>query len=205
MTRRYQKAPVTRLTDEQRKLVEENEDLIHYTINRMFLSCVNNHWEYDDMYSVGAIGLCRAAQSYKGNAGSSFSNYAVICIKSAIIHQHTTDTTRSRNYGKDELHLESPICKGADDTVADFLPSSMSVERAYDIEQVREVVREYDGIPERKRLLVDLLMGSRVGSSADQIGYGSRQAADSFLHTNIRKRLEKKMIGYGKEEEVCAV
>ena len=55
-----------RLTQEQRELVEENLTVIDSVIK----SCVhvNNNicgMEYDDLYQIGAIGLCKAASLYK--------------------------------------------------------------------------------------------------------------------------------------------
>ena len=55
-----------RLTQEQRELVEKNLTVIDCVIR----SCVhaNNNicgMEYDDLYQIGAIGLCKAASRYK--------------------------------------------------------------------------------------------------------------------------------------------
>ena len=45
------------MTDEQRKLVEDNHSLIYLVINNMGLSV-------EDNYDIAAIGLCNAAIGY---------------------------------------------------------------------------------------------------------------------------------------------
>lgn len=63
-----------RLTQEQRELVEKNLTVIDCVIR----SCVhaNNNicgMEYDDLYQIGAIGLCKAASRYKQCKQAAFS------------------------------------------------------------------------------------------------------------------------------------
>lgn len=71
-----------RLTQEQRELVEENLTVIDSVIK----SCVhvNNNicgMEYDDLYQIGAIGLCKAASRYKQCKQAAFSTYDVFIGK----------------------------------------------------------------------------------------------------------------------------
>lgn len=66
-----------RLDEKQRKLVEENMDVVNRVI-RKYIHINQNIYgmEYDDIYQVGAIGLCKAAFSYQNTQKASFSTYA---------------------------------------------------------------------------------------------------------------------------------
>lgn len=65
-----------RMTDEQRKLVEENHNLIYGFLNKEEL-------EDDDYYDIVAIGLCKAAMNYNEKKGK-FSTFAYKCMNTEV-------------------------------------------------------------------------------------------------------------------------
>ena len=74
-----------KMNDEQRKMVEE----YLYVIDQVIWKCIriNPHvfgMEYDDIYQIGAIGLCKAAMSYRPICTATFSTYAFRVIRNAI-------------------------------------------------------------------------------------------------------------------------
>lgn len=86
-----------RLTQEQRELVEKNLTVIDCVIR----SCVhaNNNicgMEYDDLYQIGAIGLCKAASRYKQCKQAAFSTYVFHVVKNTIIDYLRGLNTRLR-------------------------------------------------------------------------------------------------------------
>lgn len=75
------------LTDEQRKLVEDNMKLVGFTLGKYFTEMLRTHsGDSDDMCSIGYLGLCKAAASYDSEKGA-FSTYAVGGIKNEIIRE----------------------------------------------------------------------------------------------------------------------
>lgn len=65
------------MNDVQRKMVEENLELVKYTINTAII--VNRAiygFEYDDLYQEGCILLCKAAARYDSQKGVLFSTFA---------------------------------------------------------------------------------------------------------------------------------
>ena len=68
------------LTATQKKLVEDNEKLIWYTLYKY------NYRPARDWYGIAAIGLCKAAQAYNP-AKSTFAYVAVLRIKSECHHE----------------------------------------------------------------------------------------------------------------------
>lgn len=64
------------MTTEQKRLVEDNHNLIYFYLNRHNISV-------DEYYDVAAIGLVKAALNYN-NSKSTFSTFAVLCIGNEI-------------------------------------------------------------------------------------------------------------------------
>ena len=90
------------LNDEQRRRVEENMDLVGQVIKE----CVHtlhsgSLYNYDDLYQIGCIGLCKAAQSDKPGSGAAFSTYAYILIRNEIYNQLDYATRRGRELATD--------------------------------------------------------------------------------------------------------
>ena len=69
-----------KLTDEQQKLVLDNQKLVYHVIKRL-----NLYNKLEDYFDIGLIGLCKAAQTFKPENGSRFSTYACVCIRNDIL------------------------------------------------------------------------------------------------------------------------
>jgi len=71
------------MNDKQKKMAEENHDLIYKVIADMNL-------DREEYYDIGAIGLCYATFGYKKNKGTKFSTYAYTCIQRHILNEIRT-------------------------------------------------------------------------------------------------------------------
>ena len=74
------------LNDEQRILVEENMGLV----GKVIKDCLQNPsaqgcYTYDDLFQIGCIGLCKAAQTDRPGRGTSFSPSKSCSIRVFII------------------------------------------------------------------------------------------------------------------------
>ena len=65
------------ITEEQRKLVEDNHNLIYSFLQKY-------HLTIDEYYGLAAIGLCKAGKTYNGEK-SNFSTYAYKCMFTAVM------------------------------------------------------------------------------------------------------------------------
>lgn len=95
--------PPVRLTDEQRKRVEDNLPLVKYVLGRY------GNFELDsleDAYQIGSIGLMRAAASYD-SAKSAFSGYAVQCILNQLRMERRAMRAAQRGFGLPALPLDA--------------------------------------------------------------------------------------------------
>ncbi len=68
------------LNDAQRKLVEDNHDLIYSFLNSRHLSLDS----VEDWYGTAAIGLCKAALTYDESRGAKFATLAYICMDNEV-------------------------------------------------------------------------------------------------------------------------
>lgn len=71
------------LTDEQERLVLENQGLIDFAIRRFYADTARL-LGHEDMFSVGCIGLVKAARDYDASRGTAFATMAVTYIRTEL-------------------------------------------------------------------------------------------------------------------------
>ena len=94
------------LTEEQRVKVEENMGLVGKVIgdcvHTLDKGCI---YDYDDLFQIGCIGLCKAAQTDQGGHKGAFSTYAYCLIRNEIYTQLEDATRRGREQATDPKEL----------------------------------------------------------------------------------------------------
>lgn len=85
------------MTQEQRKLVEKNHNLIYYTLHKYKL----NEEEY---YDILAIGLCKAAIAFDPER-SKFSTFAVNVMYNEFLQHDRNENAQKRKENKNTLSL----------------------------------------------------------------------------------------------------
>lgn len=96
------------LTKEQREKVEANMGLV----GKVIKDCVHTLdkgciYDYNDLFQIGCIGLCKAAQTDQSGKGA-FSTYAYLLIRNEIYTQLEYATRRGREQATDPAEL--PCC-----------------------------------------------------------------------------------------------
>lgn len=110
------------MTEEQRKLVEENHNLIYFYLHKRGLSI-------DEYYGLAAIGLCKAAMTYKDGV-SEFSTYALKCISNEV-GNYFRNYFRTRTIPDDLIVSLQDIVLQDDDeplTYERYIPDNINVE-----------------------------------------------------------------------------
>ena len=87
---------VDKLTDEQRRLVEDNHNLIYKVL-------YDKHLDIDEWYDIAAIALCNAAKLYDANRDIQFSTYAYISIFNGICREYALSLA-NRKIPKDKIY-----------------------------------------------------------------------------------------------------
>lgn len=94
------------LTEEQRVKAEENMGLVGKVIgdcvHTLDKGCI---YDYDDLFQIGCIGLCKAAQTDQGGHKGAFSTYAYCLIRNEIYTQLEYATRRGREQATDPKEL----------------------------------------------------------------------------------------------------
>lgn len=175
--------PVIPLTDEQRRLVEENHDLIYWFMHKKDLS--------EDWYGDLACALCRAALVWNPAFGS-FSTFAHTCFMNEMLKQIKLANAKSRTAMKtvhfSVLRDEHDKFYESEPTLADdpfeMVDSADAVDRCMaqltrgEKERDAEILRRYVNGAETKEL------AAKYGISRQGIEY-------------IYKRLGRKAVRYG--------
>lgn len=103
------------LTKEQRVKVEENMGLVGKVIgdcvHTLDKGCI---YTYDDLFQIGCIGLCKAAQTDQPGHKGAFSTYAYCLIRNEIYTQMEYATRRGREQATDPAELP---CGVVDDSL----------------------------------------------------------------------------------------
>ena len=108
------------LTDEQRRLVEDNINLIYHFMNKYRLS----ENAIEDYYGTLSIVLCRAAIHYNDKKGCKFSTYAFTAMKRELYNCH-----RSSNRSIEcEISLEDLINEYENISYKDIIRSNECLE-----------------------------------------------------------------------------
>lgn len=76
---------VEKLSDVERKqFAEDNIKLVHHTVWKYFKAKIGRQFDFEDLVSIGTIGLMKAIDSFKPEYGNKFATYAVPMIWGVI-------------------------------------------------------------------------------------------------------------------------
>lgn len=128
-----------KLTREKEHLVLENQKLVYYIVRKMGKTPTST--EYEDLVSIGTIGLVKAAIQFDQSKGIKFSSYAYTCIKNEILIHFK----KANNYAND-ISIDEPIQDDGENktlTVGDLIehPESNFVEKIINEEAFMELIR----------------------------------------------------------------
>ena len=184
------KEKIIPLTDEQRKVVEENHNLIYKVLNDHCL-------DVDEWYDVAAIGLCKAAQLFKPESGFKFSTYAYTSIYNVVCRQIIASKTEHRlPPGGGLLYLEEKYGNFEEDNkLEDLIPASNNsfVDDIITINDFKESLKKLNSRDQEIILL--LADGYTYQAAGDTLGVSRervRQIAVKYARVYGYKRDRKK-------------
>lgn len=107
-----------KLNREQQTIVEANMPLVGFTINK-YLKSVD--MDYDDMTSVGYIGLCKAVAKYRPESGYKFSTYAAMTIVRCIQRDMMPMKWKKRGFGYVTISYDMVLEEAEDGRAKEFM------------------------------------------------------------------------------------
>ena len=119
------------------QLVEHNLRLVAYIAKKF----ENTGIEFEDLISVGAIGLIKAVRTFKVDKNIRLATYASRCIENEI-HMQIRKTSKIKN----DVSLDKPLCEDNDGNqlvLSDILPGEDDViSRTVDEPADRQIINE---------------------------------------------------------------
>lgn len=102
-----------KLNDEQRKMVEQNHNLIYSAMRNYGIFDEN----FDEYYGAAAIGLCKAVLNYNSRTNNTLSTFAYACINNELYSQIRASNTESNKLNNNALSYNATyITPSGDET-----------------------------------------------------------------------------------------
>ena len=173
------------LTDTQKKLVEENHNLIYKVLNDFHLDETNRWFYEDDWYGIAAYGLCKAAYSYQQNKKTKFSTYAYTCIKNEICLQMRNNKQLRLIEQHALCSLDNPKLLEGENSLYDFIPDSKNIENdtltTLDFQSIYENLHE-----NQKKIVTKLLLGYTASEIAREKGCSKQLISKQIQYIRTR-------------------
>lgn len=158
------------LTKEQRIKVEENMGLV----GKVIQDCVHTlgagcMFDYDDLFQIGCLGLCKAAQTDKPGHTVAFSTYAYRLIRNEIYTELERATRLGREVATDPIELP---CTVLEDNTSEQREACTAL-----LERLQQAETETAGVTAKGFQAIRMLMdgytnreiGARFGVPANHV------------------------------------
>lgn len=163
------------LNDEQRKLAEDNHNLIYSILQKYKLG----YDDVEDWYGIAAEGLCKAAATYDPSSGNTFSTYAYTVmgndIKCMFRHKYSRETVSVNNANSDNKRvypvvysLSESITDDGNCVLDDVIGSDSFVENLEYWDIIECVLKKMS--PKCKYIIKMLIDGYKQSEAAKKIG-----------------------------------
>lgn len=174
------------------RLIEHNLRLVAYIAKKF----ENTGIEFEDLISIGAIGLIKAVRTFKVDKNIRLATYASRCIENEILMQ-----IRKTSKIKNDISLDKPLCEDSDGNqlvLADILPGEDDViTQAVDEPADKQIINELIGkLNHREREIMIL----RYGLMGHQELTQREVALKLGISQSYISRLEKRILSDMKEE-----
>lgn len=179
-------------TQAKEKLIEHNLRLVVYIAKKF----ENTGMNIEDLFSIGAIGLIKAVQTYNGGKNIKLATYASRCIENEILMQ-----IRKTSKQKNEVSLDEPLNCDSDGNellLEDILYNeNESISKDMDANADKQILWEIlDKLSLREKEIMVLRFGLNGGEEKTQ-----KEVADMLgISQSYISRIEKKILGKMKKD-----
>ena len=133
----------------EKQIVKDNIKLVYFVLKKL-----NLYKEIDDLYDIGLIGLCKAANSFDEKKGYTFSTYATFCIRNEILMYRRK---RTNKVNINAISLNTPIYENGESEIVleDTLKSDEDIEKTIlDKEQNILLYESIEKLDEKEKLII---------------------------------------------------
>lgn len=109
------------MTKQQQQLIEDNINLVYYTIRRYYPNYIND----DDIVQSGMLGLCKAVKTWNDEKNCTFSSCCIQYIRNHILLEFRKRDKHASNYSLDYEYADDD---GEPLTLADFVVGEKDVD-----------------------------------------------------------------------------
>ena len=176
------------MTDEERRLVEENQKLVYFTLRKIIWDAPAAEWE--EYVQLGMMGLCYAAMAWRPEKGA-FATLASRCIEMEVRKYVRYQRQACRDKRKEAFSLDAVMIDHDNITFGEVLMADDTMEEKLDVLFAREALTRLKG---RDKQMMDLML---EGKTQTQIGdaLGLSQSYVARCLQRITRQIR---------EEVCA-
>lgn len=164
------------LSDEQRKLVEDNMKLIFLILHKLHLPL--------ELQDIGYLGLCKAALHYKSDSGYSFSTFACKCIYNQFLYETRKQHNRDEKFSTVSLDqtIYSNDSNDSNDSDEIKLKDTIMDTNSHRQRIMDEILTNYftfiKTLPYKQKVVaIDFVMGIQQRKTAEKLECSQAQVA----------------------------
>lgn len=117
----------------QEILIKSNIKLIMHSLNKKNLP---KNYEYEDLVSVGAIGLYKAIMNFDITSNIKFSTFAIKCIDNSI-YDYFKKSIKSVT---PSIFLDAPVDDSSYNTLKDIMPTDTNIIFDYELKEEYQII-----------------------------------------------------------------
>ena len=168
------------LTEEQRKLVEDNIGLAYEFVHRKGFTY---GYEFEDAVQIALLGLIHAAMTFK-ESKSKFSTYAFLAMQSQFNMEYRR-IKRQKESGIINISLSEPIIKNEELYVEDII-----VERQDSIENIETMIaikNIYEKLNDKEKQVIDMVFYAKEKEASQKNIAKKLGVSQSFVSRTLKK------------------
>lgn len=166
-----------KLNEEQKKLVEENHNLIYSFLKYRNLS-LN---AVEDWYGTAAIGLCKAAMAFDDSRGLKFSTLAYVCMERAV----DCVKRKEKKNVKVSISLDEKIATNFDGVIplSQMIPDpSDTFQSIYINDAVEKALKK---LSDRDAAIIDTIISQDMTQACAAAKFGMSRANINRIYKNF--------------------
>lgn len=168
------------LTDEQRKLVEDNVKLAYEFVHKKGFTY---GYEFEDAVQIALLGLIYAAMTFK-ESKSKFSTYAFLAMQSQFNIEYRK-TKRQRESGIINISLSEPIIENEDLSIEDTIVDSQDF--VENIEVAMATKDAYDKLNDKEKQVLNTIFYAKEKETNQRNVAKKLGVSQPFVSRTIKK------------------